>query len=189
MVGLIALTQLGDLAVLLPITALILLWLFLNFPYTAVWWMIAVVLCCGSTAVLKVVFYECPPSHQLHSPSGHTGFSILAYGAITLMSATAIAGLRQLIMITIGAGFIFAIVASRLLLNTHSMVEVGVGLIIGSASLGIFAQSYIRRREVTVRAWPLLLASAAIMFVLHGRELHAEQLLHKISSYLQIGCG
>lgn len=187
MVWLIALTQFGDLAVLLPLAAVVLLWLrFMRFPREAAWWAIAVVLCAGQTAVLKAFFYECPPAPELHSPSGHTGFSTLVYGAIALVSATETVGLPRIMTIGRGAGIILAIAASRLLLSVHSAAEVGVGLLIGSTALAVFGQSYMRRRAARVWLSPLLLASTAVVLVLHGRELHAEGFLHRISGSLAI---
>ncbi len=189
MVWLIALTQFGDLAVLLPLTALILLWLlFMRRPQEAGWWAIAVVLCAGSTAVLKIFFYGCPPAPELHSPSGHTSLSTLVYGAITLVSATQNAGLRRLMTISVGAGFILAIATSRLLLDAHSAAEVEIGLLIGSAALALFGQGYLRRPAVQLWLTPLLTAGATVLLVLHGRELHAEEFLRGISGYLQIHC-
>jgi hypothetical protein len=73
-----ALTELGDIAVLVPLAAVMLLWLLLmGSPRGAAWWAIAVALCASLTAILKVSFYGCPPIPDLHSPSGHTSFSTL----------------------------------------------------------------------------------------------------------------
>jgi len=189
MFWLIALTQFGDLAVLLPLAAVMLLWLlFMRHSRDAAWWAIAVVLCAGSTAVLKIFFYACPPAPELHTPSGHTSLSILVYGAMALVSASETAGLRRLMTISGAAGFILAIAASRLLLNVHSTAEVSVGLLIGSAALALFGQSYMRRRAPKVWLSPLLVTGAAVILVLHGRELNAEESLRVASVYLQIHC-
>ena len=80
---LIALTGFGDTAVLTPLAAVMLLWLlFMRSPRGAAWWAIT-----GMTALLKVSFYGCPPTPDLHSPSGHTSLSTLVYGAMTLVTA------------------------------------------------------------------------------------------------------
>jgi membrane-associated phospholipid phosphatase len=189
MAWLIALTQFGDLAVLLPLTAVMLSWLLvIRFSGGAAWWTFAVVFCAGSTAVLKIFFYGCPLASDLHTPSGHSSFATLVYGAITLVSATETARVRRVMTIGAGAGFILAIAVSRLLLSVHSALEVGVGLVIGSAALALFGQGYLRLRAAQVWPPPLLIASAVVVFVLYGRELHAEELLRGISGYLQIRC-
>jgi hypothetical protein len=184
-----ALTEFGDLAVLTPLATVMLLWLLLiRSPRVAVWWAISVAFCAGLTAVLKVSFYGCPPASNLHSPSGHTSFSTLVYGAMTLVTVTESRGLPRMITIGAGGGFILAIAASRFLLYIHSAPEVGLGLVIGSAALALFGQSYLRHRA---KVWlsPLFVTGGALLLVLHGRELGAERLFHEIAGFLRIHCG
>ena len=85
---LLSITNLGDLAVLLPITLVLFIWL-LSRPLRlkAVWWAAAVSLCIGGTALLKVIFFVCPPFADLQSPSGHTNLSTLVYGALAMIIA------------------------------------------------------------------------------------------------------
>jgi membrane-associated phospholipid phosphatase len=183
-----ALTELGDTAVLAPLAAVMLLWLLLmRSPGGAVWWAIAVVSCAGLTAILKISFFGCPPTAHLHSPSGHTSFSTLVYGAMALVPATESAGFRRILTISGSAGFILAIAASRLLL-AHSAPEVLLGLMIGIASLTIFGQGYLRCRAARVWLSPLLVAGGAVVLAVHGRELDAERLFQAIARYLRIHC-
>jgi membrane-associated phospholipid phosphatase len=185
-----AVTGLGDTAVLMPLAAILLLWLLLiGSPRGAAWWTIAVVVCVGLTTVLKISFFGCPPISDLRSPSGHTSFSTLVYGAITLITAAESRDFRRVIAISSGASLILAIAASRLLLFVHSAPEVGLGLVIGIAALGLFGHSYLRRQAT--RAWltPLFTAAGALILVLHGGELDGEQVLHQIAGYLRIHCG
>jgi membrane-associated phospholipid phosphatase len=186
-VWLTALTDFGDLAVLMPLAAAILIWLLLPFSRAAPRWFIALGFCIGLTAVLKIVFNGCPPAGSMHSPSGHTSLSTLVYGALTLAAATARPGLRRLLAIGGGAGLILAIAVSRLLLDAHSAPEVGLGLIIGIVSLALFSNQYLQGPNTKV--WPLLVVAGVLISILHGRELHAEQLLHRITGYLQVHCG
>lgn len=188
MAWLYALTEFGDLAVLMPLATVMLLWLLLmRSPRSAAWWVIAVVFCTGLTAILKVSFYGCPPAPDLHSPSGHTSFSTLVYGAMTLATATQRRGLPRRITIGVGAGFILSIAASRLLLNAHSAPEVGLGLAIGLAALALFGRIHSRCRA---KVWlsPLFVAGGALLLILHGRELDAERVFHEIAGYLRIRC-
>jgi len=188
-VWLIALTEFGDLAVVVPLVALVLLWLlFMRSPPLAAWWAIAVALCAGVTAFLKLSFYGCPPTPDLHSPSGHTSLSTLVYGAMTLVCAAESGGLPRIAAIGGGASFILAIAASRLLLYVHSVEEVGLGLAIGTASLALFGQVYMRCGAPKVWLSPLFAPAAAVMLILHGRELHAEEFLRGIARYLRIQC-
>jgi len=184
---LIALTQFGDLAVLLPLTAVMLSWLLvIRSSWGAASWALAVVFCAGLTAVLKIFLFDCPFVPELHSPSGHSSLSTLVYGAITLVSANETTHLRRLMTIGGGTCLILAIAASRLLLSAHSALEIGVGLLIGSAALALFGRGYLRLRAAQAWLPPLLIASAVVVFVMYGRELHAEEVLRGISGYLEI---
>jgi membrane-associated phospholipid phosphatase len=184
---LIELTDFGDLAVLVPLSAAILIWLLRNSSRAAPRWILALGLCIGLTALLKITFHACPPADNIHSPSGHTSLSTLVYGALTLVSATAWSRLRRVLVIAGGAGLILTIGISRLLLDTHSVAEVGLGLVIGAVSLAMFSRQYLQ--GPTTKIWPLLVAAGVLALVLHGRELHAEQFLHRITGYLPVHCG
>jgi uncharacterized protein (TIGR03382 family) len=181
-----AVTEFGDAALLLPLAALVLVWLLLRRSRLAAWWAVAVALCVGLTAAAKIYSYGCPPVSDIKSPSGHTAFSILIYGALAAIAAAPGGGPRRIAAIGIGAGLIAAIAISRLLLSIHTLPEIVCGVMIGAASLAVFVTRYVRSPQPKV--WPLLLTIGLVMILLHGQELHAEELLHRITGYLQIRC-
>ena len=183
---LLAFTDFGDAAVLIPLAGAVLLWLLFYSSRGAAWWFAAVGFCVGTTAVLKIFLYGCPPVSYMRSPSGHTAFSLLVYGAIAFIVAMPGGRFRHLLAIGIGAGLILAIATSRLLLDVHTLPEVGLGLVIGVASLVLFAKNYWWSAEAKI--WPLLLAAGVLVTVLHGQELHAEEFLHHMTRYLRIHC-
>jgi membrane-associated phospholipid phosphatase len=167
-----------------------LLWLLLlRAPRAAGWWLAAVGFCVGLTGILKIFFFGCPPIVNLHSPSGHTSLSTLLYGALALVIAVDGGNLRLLMVVGGGAGLIFTIAASRLLLDAHSMPEIASGLVIGVAALILFGQGYLRWRPEIVRLSPLLVSAAVLMSTLHGSQLRAEEFLHRITGSLHIHCG
>jgi membrane-associated phospholipid phosphatase len=156
---LVALTEFGDIAVLMPLAAVMLLWLLLmRSPRAAAWWAIAVAVCASLTAMLKVSFYGCPPIPDLRSPSGHTSFSTLVYGAMALVTATERIGSRRIIAISGGVSFIVAIAVSHLLVYAHSALAVGLGLVIGISSVSVFGQGYLRDRPARVWLSPVFVA-------------------------------
>ena len=184
---LVALTDFGDIAVLIPLAVVTLLWLLLLGSYrTAAWWAAAVGFCVGLTTISKIYFYGCPPAADMHSPSGHTSVSTLVYGAMALVTAVEGGGLRRLLAIGAGASFVLAIAASRLLLDAHSVPEVGLGLLIGTISLALFGRKYLRSPQAKV--WPLLVAATVLLSILHGYELHAEEFIQRITGYLHVSC-
>ena len=99
-------TDFGDLAVLAPLAVAILIWL-RYFSRVAAWWILALSICVGLTALLKIVFYGCPPAGNMHSPSGHASLSTLVYGALALTAAAAWPGFRRVIVIGVGVGLNF----------------------------------------------------------------------------------
>jgi membrane-associated phospholipid phosphatase len=184
--GLRTVTDLGDAAILIPLAAAILVWLLLDNARCAAWWAGASLFCVGLTAALKIDFHGCPPAPDLHSPSGHTGLSVLVYGAITLAAAQEQRGPRWVLVIIAGGGLIAAIAASRLLLGVHSLAEIGLGLVIGLVSVALFGRVY---RRVSHRpVWPLLIAAGVLAAMLHGRELRAEEFLARLTGYFGIHC-
>jgi membrane-associated phospholipid phosphatase len=184
-----AVTGFGDAGVLLPLAALVLVWLVLSRAFrAAAWWAVSVISCAGVTAALKILFWGCSPIVGVRSPSGHTSLGTLVYGAIALMIAIDGGGWRPRIAAAGGVGLVLAIAVSRLLLDAHSVAEVVLGGIIGSASLALYGQRYRRCRPNDIRVWPLLFGAALLVSVLHGGELHVEGLLHRIAAYLGIVC-
>jgi membrane-associated phospholipid phosphatase len=187
-IWLAALTDFGDAAVLIPVASAMLVWLWFGDARSAAWWWAASVgLCVGLTALLKIFFYGCPPVTDVHSPSGHTAFSILVYGSLTLVTAMQGKGLRRPLAVAVGSGLILTIAASRLLLDAHSLAEVGLGLVIGTISLVLFSRN-LPRRYRQAKVWPLLVTVGVLVTILHGQKLHAEEFLHRITGYLHINC-
>jgi membrane-associated phospholipid phosphatase len=186
---LVALTGFGDAALLLPLAVTIFLWLLLSGgKRAAAWWTLSVVVCIGATAVSKIVFWGCPPVSDLHSPSGHTSFSTLIYGAIALIIAAEGGFSRPRIAVAISTTLVLAIALSRLLLDAHTVPEVVLGCVIGCASVAMFGYRYRRLRPMNARLAPLLVGVAVLMLALHGTELRAEELLHRITGFFRIAC-
>lgn len=179
------LTDFGDLAVLLPLAAVVTLWLLaVRQPVAVLSWLAAVALCAGGTAVLKIYFFICPPLTDLHSPSGHTSLSMLVYGALTLAVAAAFTGWRRSAIIAAGAVFIAGIGISRVLVQAHSIPEVVLGSLLGLAALALFAHQYWQHHPARPWLRPLVVTCAVVMVLLNGQELRAEDILHAIGLYL-----
>jgi hypothetical protein len=182
-----ALTDFGDGALVLPLSAVMLVWLLrFHSAKAALLWVVAVTLCVAGTAFLKVFLYACPPVVDLVSPSGHTSFSMLVYGGIVLAIAAEARGWRRVAVLAAGTALIVGIAVSRLVLNMHSALEVGVGILIGTLTLTLFALGYLCSRSEEKPLRPLILPAIAIITVLHGQELRAETLLHAISRHLHL---
>ncbi len=186
---LIALTGFGDTAVLLPVAATIFVWLLLiGASRAAAWWAASIFLCGGLTAVLKIYFWGCPPAPDLHSPSGHTSFATLVYGAIALIVAAEGGRWRPPVAAACAGGLIAGIAGSRLLLDAHSIPEIVLGGTIGGGFLALFGRGYWRYRPKNAHLAVLLVAVTVLVSVLHGSQLHAEGVLHRVTAYFGIEC-
>jgi membrane-associated phospholipid phosphatase len=183
---LVTVTNFGDLAVLLPIVGIIPLWLIgVRFPRRAL---------VGRRGgamrrqhrVAKDLFLSCPPFAELRSPSGQTSLSTLVSGGIAVIIAAGGTRWHRLLSYAAGAALIAAIAISRVLLQAHSPLETGFGLVIGSIALAVFARKYLGHRPAVVSLRPLIVAVTLLLITLHGDELRAEELLHAIGIYLQI---
>ncbi len=179
-------TDFGDLAVLLPLSAVIFIWLFREASKRdAAWWALAAIVCMGGTALLKVLFFICPPVATLQSPSGHTSLSTLVYGCLVMLLAAQTQGWRRLTLVAAGLAFVGAIAVSRVLLGSHSLIEAGLGLAIGGAALAAFGGKSLLERSAHARLRPLVLGVALLVMVFHGQQLHAESLFRAIGVQLQ----
>lgn len=186
----IFLTDFGDLAILLPLSVAILVWLFWARPWqAAVWWMVGLALCIGGIGLLKMYFFACPTFAPVRSPSGHTGFAVLVYGAIAGFLALRAQGWVRGLSLAAGMALIAGIALSRLALGAHNAPEVVIGSAIGVLALGLFLHGYRDIRPQPIPTRPLLLLVVIIVALLHGRELHAEEMLQALGLYLKAGTG
>lgn len=178
------LTGTGDLAVLAPLIGILSAWLLLTRQLAALcWWNVAVAICAGMTAILKIYFYICPPAADFSNPSGHTSLSTLVYGSLTLLILRSVIGWRRYVVALLGAAVVFSIGMSRLLLHVHSVPEVLFGWLIGSFTLWIFARAFRLHEYPYLR--PLIAACVVIIVSLTGQEVRAENLLHALGLHLR----
>jgi len=184
--ALIALTNFGDLAVLLPVMLVVLLWLIrARRKRDALRWVVAVGICMSGTALLKVAFFVCPPIDTLRSPSGHTASSALVYGGLALFVAEKAKGWRRTATILAAVALVGAIAVSRILLNSHTEIETVLGLSIGLTALAVLAVRYLPNRGADLQLRTLMLAAALTVALFHGRQLRAEGLFQAMGIELQ----
>lgn len=182
----VALTDLGDSIITLPLAGLVLIWLLVwGSRRAALAWLGALIVCGGITAALKIYFNACPvPLVRLDSPSGHSSMTFYVYGGLTLITAARLETWRRDTMLALGALFVLAMAMSRAVLHFHSISEVILGLIVGGGALALFWRA--GRGLVAARRpiWPLWLAALAPIVLLGGRSASVEDLLHRIATHL-----
>jgi membrane-associated phospholipid phosphatase len=184
-----ALTNFGDSAVLLPLSLVILGWLMTARPANcALAWAGVLIGCNVLIGLLKIYFFACPGGPALHSPSGHTGFSVLVYGALALIVTQELRRPWQKAAVAcLGAAFVVAIALSRVALGMHSTTEIALGGAIGGAGLWIFALFYRKSRGRSGSMLSLGLIVLVVATLFHGSQLRIEGYLHSVSLRLGIG--
>jgi membrane-associated phospholipid phosphatase len=184
------LTDFGDSAVLLPLSAVFFIWLLVTHPASVgLKWLLILAACNFLIAGLKLYFLACPAGAAMHSPSGHTGFAIFVYGSLTAALAS---GLRERWLrgaaIAMGTAFVGAIAASRLMLGKHSVMEVVIGAIVGGIGLVLFLPTY-RRSKGPSRCGPLSLLGLVgllVAVIFHGEQFPAEHYLQSLGMNLRL---
>jgi membrane-associated phospholipid phosphatase len=203
-------TNLGDAGVLLPLAALLALSLWRYASPRAAWLFVRAVVICGAVlAVLKLAFISCGPhlDWDLQSPSGHTGMSIMVYGALALVAISALQHNRAAhrgsahdspahhgadvlrMAIALGAApLIAAIAVSRIALRFHSLTEVVLGAGVGLAALSMFMLPYRELRQHPRLPFVGLAAGAAVVLALtYGAISPAEHFIRYLSEMLSAG--
>lgn len=183
-------TGLGDAALLLPASALLLLYLLRARSWrAAVDWVAALALCAGLTVVAKMLFHACGgqlPALDIRSPSGHTSLSATFYGCGALMLAANQSWGRRLAALLVSVGLIVAIAASRVALHAHTVQEAAAGFAIGLLCVALFAGHYLPRAMYLPR-WPIpVMVILGLAVLTHGHHLSAEGLLDRMADRLRL---
>jgi membrane-associated phospholipid phosphatase len=182
------LTEFGDSALLLPLAGAILVWLIaMRSRRVALWWLLALAVCAGGIALLKIYFVACALNGPLQSPSGHSGLSALVYGGLAWLMASRVTGWRRVAALGLCAVLIVGISLSRLALGAHTPPDVAAGLAIGLVALAIFLVGSAGRLAPSASIRSLLLAAIVVVAIFHGDQLHAEAMLHAVGAYLKAG--
>src|SRR3546814_12478852 len=116
------LSTFGNTSILLLLSALLAAWLAREAGVRATLvWICVLALCVGVIAGLKIYFHGCPrPAFGLRRPSGHAGFRLFVYGAITICAARDHARLRPFALTLLGCVWRVAIPWSRYSLHAHN---------------------------------------------------------------------
>jgi membrane-associated phospholipid phosphatase len=182
------LTDFGDSAVLLPLSAVVLVWLMsTRSAPAAIWWVGVLAVFGAIIGGLKMLFFVCPPAVDINSPSGHTGFSVLVYGGIAAIVAVQLRSVPGRVAIMLAATILVSGIAiTRVILHMHSTSETVIGFLIGGAALAAFVLGYQRTHPRGRLTAPLLFGVVLTAAVFHGARLNAETNLHALGGWLDL---
>lgn len=182
----------GDSAVLLPVAALSIFFLWryqsLRAAETLV---VALAACAAVITVLKLLLIACGDAWGagIVSPSGHASMSAAVYGALGIIAAGQAPRWQRPLVVMASWILVLCIALSRVAVGAHSWAEVGVGLLVGAATLTLFAVRYFRVPRSRVNLVPLMLVSLTIVVLLHGVHLPIERLIQKFAFFGRAATG
>jgi hypothetical protein len=183
-------TGLGDAALLLPSSAVLLLYLLRAHSWrAATGWVAALALCVGLTVLAKMMFHACGgqvPALAIRSPSGHTSLSTTFYGCGALMLYADQRCGRRLAALVASAGLIVAIAASRVALHAHTVEEVAAGFAIGLLCVALYAAHYLPRAMHALDWRMPAVVIVALALLSHGRHLSAERFLDGLADHFRL---
>lgn len=168
----VAITELGDVQVLLPIVGSVLVWFIARRLWLAAgYWLAAIGVAELLTKVLKLVLHRPRPGvlylgiEEFSFPSGHATMSVVVYGFLAfLLCRGQDAGLRKRVTL-IAATLVMLIAFSRLYLGAHWLSDVLGGMAFGTAWIALLAMAYVY--QSTEDIWPrqLTVLVVALLFV------------------------
>jgi hypothetical protein len=186
-------TNLGDLAVLLPASlGLIAFLAWSGAREDAAAYGAAMVLCLLAALFAKLAFAACGARYDflgVESPSGHTAFSATFYGCLALLFAAGRPLARRLAFYSGAVTLVLLIGASRVALQAHSVAEVVVGFVIGAISIGLFSALRVSSEplqfstQTIVRMSPFAALYAACLLLLAG-HWSAEPVIDAVAAEL-----
>ena len=177
-----ALTDLADLAVLLPLSLCVALWLWGGGWGRGAWLWLG-----GLAAVLvvmlaaKLALLGCARLGTMVSPSGHTAAATYVYGGMVALAAR----LRLTAAACAGGAAAVLFGLSRIAVHAHSLTEVVAG---GAVGLTVLMVTLRVSGAVPpqLRPAPLLLCAGPLILVLHGARLNMEPRVRGTAAWLDI---
>jgi undecaprenyl-diphosphatase len=176
----IAITELGDTAVVLPVTIIVLLWLAWRRAWrTAAYWLTAIAVASALNTGIKAALHRVRPGELFYSgwsafsfPSGHSTMNVVLYGFLAFLIAREIRPAWR-IPVALGAASLTLLIAfSRLYLGAHWFSDVIGGLAFATAWLVLLGLAYLHHRSVPRDARGLLAVGCAALVVVGGFNVY-----------------
>jgi membrane-associated phospholipid phosphatase len=188
-------TNLGDLAVLLPASlGLIVFLAWIDSRRDAAAYTAAALVCLTAALFAKLAFAACAGRYSLfgvESPSGHVAFSATFYGCFAVLFGAGRTLARRLALYAGAAALVLLIGASRIALEAHTAPEVIVGAAIGAASVVFFNALRVQPKPLELSSRTVVRMSPfavlyALSFLLLAGHWTAEPLIDEIAAQLGV---
>jgi membrane-associated phospholipid phosphatase len=189
-----AITALGDSALLLPMIAWMAICLLLPpARRRGAWrWLIAAIACGGTVMLSKLLFMAWgvrPPGLDYTGFSGHTALAVLVWPALGALLTDGRSRWLRVLAIGLGAALGLAVAISRLALRFHTPSEVLLGAALGTAIVVWFVREPTSPETSqddprTRRSVMLGLGALMILVACYGRVFPSQHLLQDIAVWL-----
>jgi membrane-associated phospholipid phosphatase len=182
----LAVTDLGDAAVTVPLAALLLVQLTLVDHRAAFGWAAAVAACAAVVVALKLGLMACGGAwHAVAvSPSGHAALAVAVYGTLAMLVRRFLGGVAGGVAGGALVGLAVLVAASRVVVGAHGVAEVLIGAMVGAGA----ALAFLHRGVVPAWSRPawrrLAVAAALLVLVMHGRHWTAEAYIRDLAVHL-----
>lgn len=151
--AMIAITELGDTLVVIPVATIVFLSLIWQRAWrTAAYWLAAIAGALMLNSTIKATLHRTRPGELQYSgwsefsfPSGHSTVNIVLYSFLAFLIARNIRPAWRLPVALGAASLVLLIAFSRLYLGAHWLSDVIGGLAFGTAWLALLGLSYLRR--------------------------------------------
>ena len=137
-------TEFGNVAVLTPLCIAIAVWIALDVSHrAAVVWLCCVGAVTLITALAKLWFAGCHYDwSHIHSLSGHTSFSVVAYGGAAVVLTAGTPRPKRWMTGVLCVVWVTGIGITRVALGAHTPQEVASGWLVGGIGVAVFASYY-----------------------------------------------
>lgn len=178
--AMVAVTELGDVQVLLPVILASLAWfVWRRLWRTSLYWLAAVGVAQILVKVLKLALQRPRPGafydgvEAFAFPSGHATMSVVAYGFLAFLICRKQRAVTSLLIAATAALFVSLIAFSRLYLGVHWASDVIAGTSFGLAWIGALAMAHTYRTDEDAR--PNQLAIVVVVTLLVSGTWHIMQ--------------
>jgi membrane-associated phospholipid phosphatase len=182
-------TGLGDAALLLPASLLLLAYFAQRRAASnCLSWVASLAICGAVTIALKICFHACGaavPFLDIRSPSGHASFSTTFYLTAGMVASADQRPWLRARALLLAAALVITIGISRVELHVHTPAEVVLGCFVGLGSAASFAVSYSRHRIARLDWRPVAAGVLALALLTHGWHLSIEDAISAVSRELR----
>ncbi|NDA48024.1 MAG: phosphatase PAP2 family protein [Alphaproteobacteria bacterium] len=184
-------TLMGEPALMIPMSAMIIFWLRSACgPKFGLWWGALLLIIVAVLSLQKILYYAfglSVESIELYSVSGHSAISIYVYGSLAVMIGRYLNPVLRLLLWVFSAGLIIAIAISRLNIDAHRPSEILLGLVIGLVVLVVYLRYIWPQAKSWLPIWTLALPCLLIIFSVYGHVIEFERVMRFIGKWLRPG--